>query len=114
MPINNSNGDLSPDDSEESGIALGCVIRRRRRAAGKTLEQLAQETGIPKSSLSRVEKGECRIDFGALRKIGRSLKVPTELLVIEAEADLRGNSPEFEECHQIVLQLMRKMKIISE
>ncbi|GGX24521.1 hypothetical protein GCM10010383_63640 [Streptomyces lomondensis] len=47
------------DEQEESGrAALGRTLRFLREQAGKSLGQLAEDTGYDKSYLSRLEKGD--------------------------------------------------------
>jgi transcriptional regulator with XRE-family HTH domain len=65
----------------------GAAIRKLRLAKSLTLAELAAETGIPLSTLSRVELGQNALKFDKLMRICRALEVDLQRLVArEAEA----------------------------
>jgi transcriptional regulator with XRE-family HTH domain len=65
----------------------GAAIRKLRLAKGLTLAELAGETGIPLSTLSRVELGQNALKYDKLMRICRALEVDLEGLVArEAES----------------------------
>ena len=69
-------------DSERTGAA----IRKLRLARGWTLADLARETGIPLSTLSRVELGQNALKYENLMRLCRALDVDLQGLVArEAE-----------------------------
>jgi transcriptional regulator with XRE-family HTH domain len=51
------------------------VIQRRRAALGLTLEQLAQRSGVSKSMLSQIERGQANPTFAVLWSLTRALKL---------------------------------------
>ncbi|HEX3918961.1 MAG TPA: XRE family transcriptional regulator [Caulobacteraceae bacterium] len=69
-------------DTERTGAA----IRKLRLAKGRTLAELSLETGIPLSTLSRVELGQNALKYENLMRICRALDVDLQGLVArEAE-----------------------------
>jgi len=65
----------------------GAAIRKLRLARGWTLETLSKESGVPVSTLSRVELGQNALNYDKLVRLCRALDVDLESLVTrEAEA----------------------------
>lgn len=54
---------------------IGPVLQRRRKARGLTLEQLAAISGVSKSMLSQVERGQANPTFAILWSLTRALKI---------------------------------------
>lgn len=48
---------------QESGSMLGTTIQQVRKAKGITQEHLGKRVGLPKSSISKIEKGLTHISF---------------------------------------------------
>jgi len=73
--------DLRPqDDDEASSRAFGARVRKLREAAGLTLEQFSQRSGVSRAMLSKVERGEKSPTIGIAAKIAHSLQTSlTEL-----------------------------------
>src|SRR4051812_46776238 len=73
---------------------LGAELRRLRQQAGQTIDQVAETTGISKSVLSRIEKGESAAKADNLRKLltyyGASEGVVAELSQLARESRRRG------------------------
>lgn len=70
-------------------VPLGREIRRRRKALGLTLEQLAERSGLSSTFLSRVETSDKDLALSTLKAIAKGLGTqPTELL-----GPVRGLSP---------------------
>jgi transcriptional regulator with XRE-family HTH domain len=65
-------------------LRLGATIRRIRKARGLSQEQLALISGIDRSYMGGVERGEHNIAIVNLLKIARSLETSLELLFGEA------------------------------
>ena len=64
----------------------GAAIRKLRLARGWTLEALSQASGVPVSTLSRVELGQNALNYDKLVRLCRALDVDLESLVTrEAE-----------------------------
>lgn len=64
----------------------GAAIRKLRLARGWTLEVLSEASGVPISTLSRVELGQNALNYDKLVRLCRALEVDLEALVTrEAE-----------------------------
>jgi transcriptional regulator with XRE-family HTH domain len=64
----------------------GAAIRKLRLARGWTLETLSETSGVPISTLSRVELGQNALNYDKLVRLCRALEVDLEALVArEAE-----------------------------
>ena len=50
-------------EKQESGSMLGATIQQVRKAKGITQEDLGKRVGLPKSSISKIEKGLTHISF---------------------------------------------------
>ena len=61
--------------------ALGPTVQRLRRAAGYTLSALADESGIAKSILSRIENNETNPTLGTVLRLSQALNTRVEDLV---------------------------------
>jgi DNA-binding XRE family transcriptional regulator/quercetin dioxygenase-like cupin family protein len=70
-----------------SANLLGKRVKAIRRRAGKTLNELAESTGLNKGYLSRIESGEKSPSIASLLKLSDVLKVPTNQLFGEEIAD---------------------------
>jgi transcriptional regulator with XRE-family HTH domain len=65
----------------------GAAIRKLRLARGWSLAQLSDQSGVPISTLSRVELGQNALNYDKLMRLCRALDVDLEGLVTrEAEA----------------------------
>ncbi|RVX41375.1 XRE family transcriptional regulator [Nonomuraea polychroma] len=69
------------DDLEAALTALGPRLRRLRRHRGLTLAELAAETGISESTLSRLESGGRRPNLELLLPLARAHGMPLEELI---------------------------------
>ncbi len=54
---------------------IGPVIQRCRKERGLTLEQLADKSGVSKSMLSQVERGQANPTFAVLWSLTRALRI---------------------------------------
>ena len=50
-------------DTQENGSILGATIQQVRKAKKITQEELGKRVGLPKSSISKIEKGQTHISF---------------------------------------------------
>jgi transcriptional regulator with XRE-family HTH domain len=64
------------------------LLRETRRAAGVTQVQLAERVGESQSHLSKMERGEVRLDLVQMRTICRALGTTLPALVTELEKRL--------------------------
>jgi len=69
------------DDDEASARAFGARVRKLRDAAGLTLEQFSQRSGVSRAMLSKVERGEKSPTIGIASRIAHSLQTPLTELV---------------------------------
>lgn len=68
------------------------VLRQFRRSAGLTQTQLAESIGETQSFVSKVERGELRLDLVQLRTICRAIGKELEHFVREFEAGIEKRS----------------------
>lgn len=71
----------------QSPELIGNRVRSIRRRLDVTLEQLAEQTGLNKGYLSRIESGEKSPSIATLLKLSAVLKVPTSQLFGEEVDD---------------------------
>lgn len=64
---------------------IGERLRRYRRAAGKTLNQVAAEAGLTASFLSQAERNLCGVSISSLANIARAIQVPLNTLLEQPE-----------------------------
>ncbi|GGK08256.1 helix-turn-helix domain-containing protein [Pseudomonas matsuisoli] len=64
---------------------IGERLRRYRRAAGKTLNQVAAEAGLTASFLSQAERNLCGVSISSLANIARAIQVPLNALLEQPE-----------------------------
>jgi transcriptional regulator with XRE-family HTH domain len=67
--------------------AAGAAIRRLRRDRGWTLADLSARSGVPLSSLSKVELGQTSLGYEVLIRLCRALEVDIDHLVRQAPPD---------------------------
>lgn len=68
-----------------SADRIGERLRRYRRAAGKTLNQVAADAGLTASFLSQAERNLTGVSISSLASIAKSLKVPLNALFDQPE-----------------------------
>jgi transcriptional regulator with XRE-family HTH domain len=65
----------------------GLAVRKLRLAKGLTLAELSERSGVPLSSLSKLELGQVSLTYDKLMRLCRSLEVDLEHVIRhEAEA----------------------------
>jgi transcriptional regulator with XRE-family HTH domain len=70
---------------------LGASLKRIRGARNLTLSGLASLTGLPQSTLSKVENGQMSLNYGKLARLAEVLEVDVrELFMTESEAAMQG------------------------
>lgn len=74
------NRQLSPDH-----VALGRAIRARRKTAGLSQEQLADRSGLHRTYVGGIERGERNVSYSNLLKLARAVAVKPSQLLGEAE-----------------------------
>jgi transcriptional regulator with XRE-family HTH domain len=83
MPSVSSDRLAAADAAEPGTSELGATLRRLRRQAGLTVEQLAQEVGVSRSLISAIELGRAGPSLGTLRRTAKALGVPMAALFVE-------------------------------
>lgn len=66
---------------------MTALLRAVRRQRGLTLEQLADQTGLTKSYLSKIERGQSTPSIAAALKVSRALDVDVGRLFSDAAAE---------------------------
>lgn len=73
-------------DGDGALLRLGHVIRRERKALNLSQEAFADEVGIDRAHMGRIERGERNVTFLNLLRIAKALgKLPSSILT---QADL--------------------------
>jgi transcriptional regulator with XRE-family HTH domain len=81
-----------PAVERNEALELGSRIRRLRRNAGLTLEEVARAADISKSLLSQVERGLASPSINTLRRIAGALEVPIAALFLGSDDCSNGES----------------------
>lgn len=72
---------------ESSSPTLGSVIRSLRRRNGWTLKQMSERTGIPLSTLSKVEHDRLTLTYDRLQLLSERLDISMSELFAEADVE---------------------------
>ena len=73
-----------PPVGDDEAATGGAALRRIRKSRKLTLDQLSQLTGIPTSSLSRIENTRLRLTVDKMHLLAKALDVPVERLLGDA------------------------------
>jgi len=71
-------------------VSLGRRIREIRRAQGVSQEELAHKSGLDRSYVGCVERGERNVSIDNITALARALGVPIAALVTFPDEDARG------------------------
>ncbi len=63
------------EDTTAEPLDLGLRVRELRKAQGWTLEQAAQQAGLARSTLSKIENGQMSPTYDALKKLAVGLRI---------------------------------------
>ncbi|MGH9901755.1 MAG: helix-turn-helix domain-containing protein [Pyrinomonadaceae bacterium] len=74
-------------------VELGRAIRRKREEAGLSLRDVADETGVSASTLSRIENGTGKPDADNIARLTAWLNVPMERIMGGRQLDGDENKP---------------------
>jgi transcriptional regulator with XRE-family HTH domain len=97
------------DEFDAVLAAVGPRLRALRRRRGVTLTALSEATGIPISTLSRLESGQRRPGLELLLPLARAHRVPVdELIGAPADVDPRVHLQPFTRNGMTVVPLTRK------
>lgn len=73
------------------GEAMGRMIREARKAKGLTLEDVARNAGIGRSTLSKIENNQTKPSFDIIRRVMQTLELETPQLFLQsAKTDISG------------------------
>jgi transcriptional regulator with XRE-family HTH domain len=97
------------DDFDAVLAAVGPRLRELRRRRGATLTSLSETTGIPVSTLSRLESGQRKPGLELLLPLARAYQVPIdELIGAPADLDPRVHPKPLTRNGMTVIPLTRK------
>ena len=65
-------------------LSLGERLRNRRKAAAKTMQQVATETGLSVGFISQIERDICSPSLASLCSIAKALDTPVDLFLQQA------------------------------
>lgn len=71
--------------ADEARKKFGVNVKRRRKALGLSQEALAHESGIHRTYIGSVERGERNISLDNIVTLARALRIPPEDLVREID-----------------------------
>src|SRR3712207_4164240 len=74
-------------------VELGRAIRRKREELGLSLRDVADETGVSASTLSRIENGTGKPDADNIARLTAWLDMPMERIMSGRQPDGDGNDP---------------------
>ncbi|MFZ1471089.1 MAG: XRE family transcriptional regulator [Paracoccaceae bacterium] len=79
------------DDAHVEPLDLGRRVRELRKARDWTLEQAAQQVGLARSTLSKIENGQMSPTFDALKKLAQGLAISVpQLFTPPTRAQVNG------------------------
>ncbi len=95
---------------------VGSRIREERESAGLKLDRLAEQTGLDKTALSRIERGQRGVNSIQLRRISTALSVQMDRF-FEAPSDAialaRDNNSDLSEMIAHAEQLARDIRFVK-
>lgn len=68
-------------------LPFGAALRRLRRAAGMSQEQLGLEAGVQRNFISLIETGQNQPTINTITRLARALGMKASELVAEAERE---------------------------
>jgi transcriptional regulator with XRE-family HTH domain len=71
--------------------ALHICLKKMRKQSGLTQFQLAEAIGAEQSDISKIERGERRLDVVELIYVCRALSITTEAFIAALEGHLEGD-----------------------
>lgn len=75
--------------AEDLNQIIAVNLKELRRARGITLDEAAEATGVSKSMLGQIERGECGPSVATLWKISTGLKISFTALMTEEHAGVK-------------------------
>ena len=74
-------------DTDEEWQALGARLREIREYLGISQQNVAQATGIQRTAVSDIERGQRKVDSLELRKLSKLYRYPVSYLLGESGDD---------------------------
>ena len=78
----------------QSHAALGRAVRDLRAGRGISQEDLAHLSGMHRTYLGGIERGERNVSYANLKRLARALEVPASQLLAQAEEHEDSGPPE--------------------
>ncbi|MGR3623080.1 helix-turn-helix domain-containing protein [Pseudophaeobacter sp.] len=75
------------DDGEAEPLDLGARVRELRKARDWTLEHAANQAGLARSTLSKIENGQMSPTYEALKKLAVGLQISVPQLFTQPQRD---------------------------
>lgn len=82
-----------PEGIDEEWQALGARLREIREYLGISQQNVAQATGIPRTAVSDIERGQRKVDSLELRKLSKLYRYPVSYLLGESGVDEEAAAP---------------------
>jgi transcriptional regulator with XRE-family HTH domain len=73
-----------------SGPTLGQIMRELRARNGWTLKEMSEQSGIPVSTLSKVENGRLTLTYDKLQQMSQRLKIRMSDLFAESDSQVEN------------------------
>lgn len=77
--------EVPADDDSDAARRLGERLRKLRDYLGMSQQHVAERTGIPRSAVSDIERGQRKVDAVELTKLARLYQHPVSWLLDEDE-----------------------------
>src|ERR687884_2366318 len=81
LPARRQEGYMAQNKGLVNTVELGRAIRRKREEAGLSLRDVANETQVSASTLSRIENGTGKPDADNIARLTAWLEVPVERIL---------------------------------
>src|SRR5438876_2298439 len=85
---------------------LGRAVKRRREELGLSLRDIADETGVSASTLSRIENGTGKPDADNIARLTSWLKMPMERVLGTHRADGETTAPIIYYPHESTMEIV--------
>lgn len=92
-------------------MSLGKHLKKARKEAGLTQEQLAERAGVSRAAVARYESGEIEPSLKTLVSIADTLNVSTDSLLGRESALCHGLSCEAEAALRNFIAILRREKV---
>ncbi|MHB8637447.1 MAG: helix-turn-helix domain-containing protein [Fimbriimonadaceae bacterium] len=80
-------------EGNELSLALGRVVRRLRTEQGYSQENFAYHSGIHRTFMGMIERGQRNVTLATIFRLAKGLNVPASALIAEVERDEQQAKP---------------------